>query len=209
MASAYSVNDLKSESDEWLLAKRGACTVGADTQEMIANEMLRRSLVVPPLPKKPVHIDIANSKKSYDIPVFLLIVAFVLGMKKLLLENFVFLVVTVIAIVAYVIYWDKNRTKGKNNGVTELMNAAGIGDVERMIDLINYGAGVNDKTKSGFTPLMYAGANGQVDAFKLLLSHGADYSSKSKQGKTAIEVAVDKGFEEQFTNVDLVVKPKK
>ena len=58
--------------------------------------------------------------------------------------------------------------------VRGLIEAAGNGDVDRMLLLINDGANVNGVALDGWTPLTRAADAGQMDAVKLLLARGAD-----------------------------------
>jgi ankyrin repeat protein len=55
----------------------------------------------------------------------------------------------------------------------ELLEAAKIGDKQRVEQLLEKGADVNAKDKYGWTALMYAAYQGHEEIVKLLKSYGA------------------------------------
>jgi hypothetical protein len=211
MTISYTISELREKSPAWLLAQRGSCRHDADTQGKIALEMEVRGLEVPPLPRMPVLIAPRKTfLRKIGIGLLFVVVAFVLVVTNHLITAFLkghFLLWSAISIISigwYVFYGRKEKDEQSPTklwnlyGVTELMTTAASGDVERMNDLLNYGARVDDVTKSGLTSLMYAAANGQIEAYRLLLSRGADPNAKSKRGLTAMGLAIEKGFENQF-----------
>ena len=68
--------------------------------------------------------------------------------------------------------------------VGELSNAAALGDVARMNELLRNGANVNETNRAGDTPLFFAVRRAQVEAARLLLAHGANVSHFDAQGLT-------------------------
>jgi len=70
------------------------------------------------------------------------------------------------------------------DGTTPLMQAANVGNISVVRDLLAHGADVNAKTNEGFSALTCA--NGPV-ILKLLISHGADVNAKSKEGVTILQ----------------------
>jgi ankyrin repeat protein len=72
-----------------------------------------------------------------------------------------------------------------------LHQAADRGDVGAVKQLLDAGAGVNDKDPVyGQTPLMYAAGEGHTSMVATLILLGADVNEKDKQGQTALMFAV-------------------
>lgn len=75
-----------------------------------------------------------------------------------------------------------------DNKATELVIAAGNGNLEKVKSLLNKGVDINAKeTKLGLTALMFASSAGYLNMVKYLISKGADINVKSsKAGETAL-----------------------
>lgn len=210
MASVYSIDELKNKSPEWLLAARGRGPEhNADTHAMIEAEMIRRGLNVPAIPTHPVRC-VAKTTWGHRIVVLLGLALFAIAAavtpKFGVFASIV--VLSIAVVVAFVVNQISGKRlpsplsteeraaldKGSGDGVTELMIVAASGNVERTVDLLNYGASVRDVTKSGLTPLMYAAGSGQIATYVELLKHGANADERSKRGLTAIAIAEEKGL---------------
>lgn len=209
MASAYSADELKNKANNWLLEKRGCGEqLNVDTHSVIESEMIRRGMSVPPIPEYPLRISEYSRAKSFTF-IFvsgLLITIMFVALYKVI--GLIALLVCFIAQSAVFVYLGhlsmppnnlpeearRALRKGIKNNVTELMITAGVGDIKRLNDLLNYGAPINCKTKSGLTALMYAAVSNQVDAYRFLISRGADASIRSSRGLTAQDMASEKGF---------------
>ena len=76
-----------------------------------------------------------------------------------------------------------------SHGHTVLMRAALDGNTERVKELIDHGANINQKDDDGRTALMFAVINMHYETMKVLLEYGADVNAKSKQGGTALMAA--------------------
>jgi ankyrin repeat protein len=76
-----------------------------------------------------------------------------------------------------------------NSGITALMQAARIGDVEIVKLLLNKGANVNAQAGMGTTALMNAAAIGNLEMAKTLIDKGADVNTQDAQGLTALSHA--------------------
>ncbi len=218
MASVYSLAELKSKSSEWLLAARGRGPEhNLDTHAAIESEMLSRGLIVPPIPKHPVRRVVKNTWKHrilISIATVLFVLIAVIVPKFGVMASI--LLILVVGVVAFVWGQINGKTlpsplsneeraaldKGMKDGVTELMISAASGNVERTVELINYGAHVNDVTKNGLTPLMYAAGSGQAPTYLALLNHGAIAETRSKRGLSALEIAEEKGFSSFRAEVD-------
>ena len=76
-----------------------------------------------------------------------------------------------------------------DHGHTVLMRAALDGNTERVRELIDQGADINQRDDNGRTALMFAVVNLHYETMKVLLEYGADVNAKSKQGGTALMAA--------------------
>jgi ankyrin repeat protein len=71
--------------------------------------------------------------------------------------------------------------KGSLNSGTPLFDAAEIGSVEIIKELLAHGANADEKTEDGVTPLMMAVASGNIEAVRTLLDAGAKVNAKSEE----------------------------
>ena len=67
----------------------------------------------------------------------------------------------------------------------QLREAAKVGDIALVRNLLDKGANVNAKDRNGWTPLMRAAWPGQTEVARLLLEKGADINAKDHFGWTA------------------------
>src|SRR4030095_3393671 len=79
------------------------------------------------------------------------------------------------------------------HGHTPLMRAALDGNTEKVKELIQQGADVNERDDNGRTALMFAVINTHYETMKLLLEYGADVNVKSNPGGTALMGAATAG----------------
>jgi ankyrin repeat protein len=61
------------------------------------------------------------------------------------------------------------RDKIGKDGFNELMACAVDGNLERLLELLNYKADVDKKDDNGYTALMYAASNGRTEIVKTLI----------------------------------------
>ncbi len=66
-------------------------------------------------------------------------------------------------------------------------------DLDKISQIIKYGADVNYKNKKGKTPLMYAAEKGRKEIVNLLLENGADVNAADNFGNTALMYAAKNG----------------
>lgn len=78
-------------------------------------------------------------------------------------------------------------------GKTELMQAAGDGDLGLVEALLEGGAAIDERNANGGTALMYAVSYNHLDIVALLLARGADPNAQARIGWTAILVGAAKG----------------
>lgn len=95
---------------------------------------------------------------------------------------------------ARAVYDDKKAIQ--EGALTDLMQAAGAGDLGRLQELIRYGVNVNERSLNGSTALMFAARNNHVDVVRLLLAAGADSQIKTDKGNTAHNFAAKAGHQQ-------------
>jgi FlaG/FlaF family flagellin (archaellin) len=76
-----------------------------------------------------------------------------------------------------------------NDGYTDLIFAAMLGQTATVKSLLARGADVNAKTNLGGTALFFAAAGGHTATVKALLEHGADVNAKTNGGATPLKAA--------------------
>jgi uncharacterized protein len=81
----------------------------------------------------------------------------------------------------------------KQNGNTDLMNAATAGDIQLVKQLIDLGADVNASNKFGSTSLMGASAGGHLHIVQELIEHQANINAQGKDRSTSLMFAVRNG----------------
>ena len=95
-----------------------------------------------------------------------------------------------------------NSNYKDTNGVTLLMIAAKLGQIQLAELLINFGSSVEDKDKDNRTPLMYAvescyGDN--VDVVKFLLEKKAKVNMQDNNGNSALHRSAERGYINSMT----------
>jgi uncharacterized protein len=75
-------------------------------------------------------------------------------------------------------------------GQTALMWAASEGNAAAAEMLLEFGAGIQAKSKAGFTALLFAVRNAHIEAVKTLLAHGANVNDTAPDGTSALNMAV-------------------
>jgi ankyrin repeat protein len=79
-------------------------------------------------------------------------------------------------------------------GLTELMFAAGEGDMDRVAKLLAAGSPVNVQDDQGKTCLVYAAMNNRLEIIELLLLKGANPDITTSTGRSATWFAKKGGF---------------
>ena len=93
------------------------------------------------------------------------------------------------------------------DGFTELMFAAGEGDLSRVEQLLKSGEEVNKQDDKGGTALIYAVRGGYALVVQYLIDQGADPLIKTNRGKTAFDFA--KGCADQSIHELLLARAEK
>ena len=78
----------------------------------------------------------------------------------------------------------------------ELWHAAGMGDLERLNQLLDQGLDVNIGDRTGVTALMRAAYHGQLPIVQALIERGADLNAKDNGGLTALMMAKHAGHQD-------------
>jgi uncharacterized protein len=81
----------------------------------------------------------------------------------------------------------------------DLLQAAALGDIFRVEELLDEGADVNARTSTGATALMGALYNRFPRTAELLIARGADVNARSDRGRTALHQAAWEGYAEIAT----------
>lgn len=211
------MNDYKANfqnfSSEYLIQKRALGSELADAAHRAIEEIFKeRGETLPPRPSKPIDVvEIQrDQKRRGGGDKFLGIVAIVLAMVVAKTLSTMF---GLIILVGYAIYWVFNwvRKRGlteeeraseheaqqiEEEGLTELMVCAANGDVQRVKELVAYGADVDKTSLKGSTALIYAARNNQMESVKALLAAGANALIKTDKGATALQIAERFGHHE-------------
>jgi ankyrin repeat protein len=67
--------------------------------------------------------------------------------------------------------------------------ASAEGNLERVKDLVAYGANVNATSYNGSTSLMYAARNNHLSIVEFLIENGADREVKNQKKSTALSLS--------------------
>jgi len=217
------VEQFRNYSTEYLLERRA---LGEDGLSMEAHEaveylLTERGVSFPPIPKRSVEMDQTKTehKRSRLAMGAVTVVAllFAMAVSKTLAHTWVGVVITLVVIVAAIADWfrrsrlnDQDRSReddqkrAEEEGLTELMQAAAIGDGQRVRDLLAYGTPPNATSRIGSTALMYAARNNRLDIVDVLLAAGADPVIKTKKGSTARDLAAKAGHQDIVAILDRV-----
>eukprot|EP00968_Pinguiococcus_pyrenoidosus_P024630 scaffold4886_cov162-Pinguiococcus_pyrenoidosus.AAC.1 len=87
----------------------------------------------------------------------------------------------------------RRQQTGKNNESAPLLVAAGQGQMEIVLALLERGANKEAADKNGWTPLISAAQNGHLQVLQALLDHGANKEAAQKDGATPLYMAAQNG----------------
>lgn len=97
-----------------------------------------------------------------------------------------FLLVSVVAFAVYVVMPPREIDR-------KLVTAAGMGEVETLVALMNRGANIDARAVKTWTPLSAAADGGHVEVVKVLLSAGVDVDNVRGDGNSALFWAAFEG----------------
>jgi len=88
------------------------------------------------------------------------------------------------------------QDKETDRAARELWHIAGIGDIDRLNQLIHQGVDVNVCDRTGVTALMRAAYHGQLSIIQALIEHNADLNARDSGGLTALTMAKHAGHQD-------------
>lgn len=91
---------------------------------------------------------------------------------------------------------DVNQVMESANRNTALDAAVASGHPEVVRILLEGDADVECRALGGYTPLLKAAFGGDIGLVRLLLDHGADPQATTDEGRMALDIAIERGFEE-------------
>jgi hypothetical protein len=210
------VNNFKNYSTEYLLGRRALGEeLSYEAHQAIEEILVERGVTFPPIPKETIDINKSGffggkNKKSSMVTAILiadLILLFIAnGVGNYLAKTsigFYFFVISLILWVCYFVFEylrrlnlneeqkeeEEKLKKIDTDEISDLMLASAEGNLERVIDLISYGANINAVSRNGSTALMYASKNGHLMIVKLLLEKGANKEIINHRGSTALSLS--------------------
>jgi len=208
-------------SSEHLLERRalGEDGLSAEAHEAIELLLVERGVSFPPIPKRSIQIDRSkNGTKKTSIANQLAMVGVLLlglAVSKMLAQSWIGLAIGAgVAIFALADWFRRQRLtdqersfeddekRAESDGMTDLMRAAADGDLQRLSELLAYGATVNATSHIGSTALMYAARNGHSEVVNTLLKAGADLSIRTDKGNSARDLAEKAGHQEITSMLD-------
>jgi hypothetical protein len=171
---------------------------------------------LPARPKEPIVIDNnagaeTNIGRFFKSAALIILALFVLGMAKQLAHTWIGVLITIGVVIYVIANWvrrqnlapaererEANEKEANDECLTEIMTCAANGNLERVRELVEYGADVNATSLSGNTALMYAARNNHLAIVEYLLAAGADARVKSDKKSTAADIA------RRFGHLDIV-----
>lgn len=190
-------------TDEHLLSMRAMGEELAEDAHIAIEEIFaERGNSLPPRPASPVLQEDPTSTKTKSFfrqAGFILIFLIGVAATKVLAQTWIGIAISI----GVVVYWlyEKSSTptddqkardakkKADAEGFNELMLKSAEGDLKRVVDLINYGADLNQQSTSGYSALMLALRNNNVEIVKVLLNAGSNVSLQTDKGITTLDVA--------------------
>lgn len=215
------VEQFRNYSTEYLLERRalGEDGLSIEAHEAIEYLLTDRGVSFPPIPKRSVPTDKTKTEHRRSRlamgAVAFVAVLFAMAVSKTLAHTWVGVVIALVVVGAAIADWirrarlsdqDRNREddqkRVEDEALTELMQAAAVGDGQRVKDLLGYGTPLNATSRIGSTALMYAARNNHPDIVDALLAAGGDPAIKTKKGSTARDLAAKAGHQDIVAILD-------
>lgn len=204
----------KDYSNEYLLERRALGDEINDEAHVAIEEILaERGVPIPPRPSAPILKRSVQRRtpllKQWSFWALLVVAVLATTAGKVLAHTWIGYAYTA-CFLAYLLvrhlrrsamsedelHAEDSKKRVNEEGVTDLMLMAADGNLQRLRELIGYGAEVNEMSQTGSTALMYAARNGHVPVVEYLLSVGADKSIVTDKGSTARAIAERNGHVE-------------
>ena len=206
------VKNFENYSSEYLIGRRALGEQLTDEAheaiEIILNE---RGVKIPPKPKSSIDVNKENfggriKKSPFEMSMRFAVGVIILMFTKAFAKTFAHTIFGVLTLLLWIGYCEfeffrkanltneekeeeKKIKKIEEDGVTDLMLASAEGNIERVRDLIAFGANVNSTSNNGSTSLMYASRNNHLSSVKLLIENGADKDIKNEKKSTALSLS--------------------
>jgi len=209
------IEQFREFSTEYLLERRalGEEGLAPEAHRAIEHLLQERGVPIPAMPSRPIltlQQNAGTARAATAKNVALAIGAIVaVAIAKTLAITWAGFVVTGAIGIYFLIDWFRRqslssdertaedvRQSVEQDGLTELMEAAGKGDENRVMELIAYGAIVNARSNLGSTALMYAAKNGYTEIAEMLLEAGAEPNLRTHKGSSASDFAAKAGHVE-------------
>lgn len=209
------LEEFREYSTEFLLERRalGQEAFSELAAEAVEQVLIERGVSLPPLPKEPIFVrDISKrsgSNRNYvwNIVLFLGLWILIGTVTELAKTTLIGVFVTASLLFYLFIDWirinrltneerrNEENEKAKHEfGLTDLMVASAEGNLQRVKELLAYGALVDETSNVGSTALMYAIKNDHINVVKILLAAGADVNIRTKKGNIAKDLALKEGY---------------
>lgn len=166
------------------------------------------------LPPKPIQaIDVERQKQTnrswFEMGGWIFLLLFINGIAKEMAHTWIGVLFTVVFIAVAVIKWlhkqtltkeelevVKERQKIADDGLYEIMVAAAKGDLQRVKELLDFGADANVVSVNGATALMYAARNNHLEIAQKLINAGAKVNVVNDKKSTALSIATKQNHTE-------------
>jgi Ankyrin repeats (3 copies) len=192
-------------TSEHLLEKRALGNDLADEAHRAIEEIFaERGEYLPPIPTQAIDVQRQKrvSRSWFEVGGWIFLLLFINGIAKQVAHTWVGIVFTVGVVIYALVKWFhtkslskeeqaelKEQERIKDDGLYELMVVAAKGDLQRVKELLDYGADVNVVSVNGATALMYAARNNHIEIAKTLIDAGANVNVANDKKSTALSIA--------------------
>ena len=207
------IKNFDNYSSEYLLGRRALGEqLSGEAHQAIEEILNERGVNFPALPKLSIDVtkenfnsEVKRQSKFYQNLSFIALVLFLMAINILTnaIPHTTFGIVSLILFIVYFIFnyirkanlckekqeEEKKVKKIQDDEVSDLMLASAEGNLERVTDLVAYGANVNATSYNGSTSLMYAARNNRLSIVKFLIENGADREVKNEKKSTALSLS--------------------
>jgi hypothetical protein len=192
-------------TSEHLLEKRALGSDLADEAHKAIEEIFaERGEYLPPIPTQAIDVQRQKrvSRSWFEIGGWVFVLLIINGIAKQVAHTWAGIIFTVAVVIYVTVKWFytkslsteeqaslKEQERIKDDGLYELMVVAAKGDLQRVKELLDYGADVNVVSVNGATALMYAARNNHIEIAQALISAGANVNVANDKKSTALSIA--------------------